>query len=320
MSDVVEKLEIALKYQEPVDLIPKEYQEIVKAVAPPLIYRSVEELKWLSITENGEHIERIYIEACLNLDEIRPGSLKHPSGDIVNSRFPGVRRQLRQDGWFIVPLSQHKTADLQFEFEYRSTRTSLLVAGIEFQPCEEKVGSLLLMVELQVFEEYQEIDEAASQTLVYRSLRELKQILSKGVHPNGYKTWFSLNEKGEHCHMISMKDCLIPNEDFPSQYKSNRWSRFPGGLYLTNNKGFKTHVKTRLLSPSITYTINLVFYASSDYQTYVDLKYRLRGETTTSTVYLANRRDAVLGQIGSNPTQWVIIPAVKCGSYRKAVT
>ncbi|GJZ70845.1 kinase-like domain, phloem protein 2-like protein, partial [Tanacetum coccineum] len=103
--------------------------------------------------------------------------------------------------------------------------------------------------------------------------------------------WFSLNEKGEHCHMISMKDCLIPNEDFPSQYKSNRWSRFPGGLYLTNNKGFKTHVKTRLLSPSITYTINLVFYASSDYQTYVDLKYRLRGETTTSTVYLANRRD-----------------------------
>ncbi|PWA46613.1 protein kinase-like domain, Phloem protein 2-like protein [Artemisia annua] len=48
MSAVVEKLEIALKSQEPVDhLIPKEYQEIVKAVVPPLIYRSVEELKVL---------------------------------------------------------------------------------------------------------------------------------------------------------------------------------------------------------------------------------------------------------------------------------
>ncbi|PWA65474.1 protein kinase-like domain, Phloem protein 2-like protein [Artemisia annua] len=47
MSDVVEKLEIALKSQEPVDLILKEHEEIVKAVVPPLIYRSVEELKVL---------------------------------------------------------------------------------------------------------------------------------------------------------------------------------------------------------------------------------------------------------------------------------
>lgn len=47
MADVVEKLEIALKYEEPIDLIPKEYQEIVQAVVPPLIYKSVEELKVL---------------------------------------------------------------------------------------------------------------------------------------------------------------------------------------------------------------------------------------------------------------------------------
>ncbi|PWA80502.1 protein kinase-like domain-containing protein [Artemisia annua] len=77
-------------------------------------------------------------------------------------------------------------------------------------------------VELQ---EYQDIVEVASQSLCYTSLDELKQILSKGVHLNGYKTWFSLNEKGEHCHMISMEECLVPNEDFPSQYESHRWSR-----------------------------------------------------------------------------------------------
>ncbi|GKF57821.1 hypothetical protein Tco_0171358, partial [Tanacetum coccineum] len=57
---------------------------------------------------------------------------------------------MRQDGWFTVPLyqftSQHKTADLQFEFEHREIR--LLVAGIEFQPSEEKVTSLLSMVML----------------------------------------------------------------------------------------------------------------------------------------------------------------------------
>ncbi|GJT10081.1 kinase-like domain, phloem protein 2-like protein [Tanacetum coccineum] len=189
---------------------------------------------------------------------------------------------MREDGWFIAPLyqftSQHKTADLQFEFQF--PHTSLIFAGIEFQPYEEKV-------ELQ---QYQDIVEVATQSLFYTSLDELKQILSKGVYINGYKTWFSLNEKGEHCHMISMKDCLIPNEDFPSQYKSNRWSRFPAGFYQTNNKGFKTHVKTQLLSPSITYTVNLVFHAPVYvHQVYVNPKYRFRGETTTYTVYLAKR-------------------------------
>ncbi|GJZ42058.1 hypothetical protein Tco_0588944 [Tanacetum coccineum] len=187
---------------------------------------------------------------------------------------------------FIVPLyhftSQHKTADLQFEFDDPSTR--LLVSDFEFQPSEEKV-------ELQGFEEFQHIVEVASQSLFYTSLYELKRILSKGVHLNGYKTWFSLNEIGEHCHMISIKDCLIPNEDFPSQYQSNSQSRFPAGLYQTNNKGFITHVKTHFLSPLITYTVNLVFDISSyGEQAYVDLKYRLKGETPTSTVYLANKR------------------------------
>nr|GEY67970.1 hypothetical protein [Tanacetum cinerariifolium] len=92
--------------------------------------------------------------------------------------------------------------------------------------------------------------------------------------------------------MISIEDCLIPNQDFPSRYESHSWSRFPAGLFQTNKKGFKTHVKTQLLSPSITYTINLVFWAIlSTRPAYVDLKYRLKGETTTSTVYLANVGD-----------------------------
>ncbi|PWA86251.1 protein kinase-like domain, Phloem protein 2-like protein [Artemisia annua] len=207
MSDVVEKLEIALKTQEHVDLTPKKYREIVKAVVPPLIYRSVEELKVL----------------------LSKGVL----------------------------LNGGKTAKLH-------------------NP---------------MFEEYQEIVKAASQFLVYESLVELKEILSKGVHLDGYKTWFSLNEKGEHSHMISIKDCLIPNEDLPSRYESHCWSRFPAGLYQTNNKGFKTRVKTQLLSPAITYTVNLVLHCSSYCdQAYVDLKYRLSGESTTSTVYLANER------------------------------
>ncbi|PWA54182.1 protein kinase-like domain, Phloem protein 2-like protein [Artemisia annua] len=127
---------------------------------------------------------------------------------------------MREDGWFIVPLyhfkTQHSTADLQFEFGYRGR--DILVAGIEFQPSEEKA-------QLPVFEEYQHIIEAASQSLVYTSLDELKHILSIGVHLNGYKAWFSLNEKGQHCHMISIKDCLIPNEDSTPEYGFHHLSR-----------------------------------------------------------------------------------------------
>ncbi|GJW98871.1 hypothetical protein Tco_0180679 [Tanacetum coccineum] len=132
--------------------------------------------------------------------------------------------------------------DLQFEFQF--PHTSLIFAGIEFQPYEEK--------------------------------------------------WFSLNEKGQHCHMISIKDCLIPNEGSTPQYESHCQSRFPAGLYQPS-KGFKTHIKTQLLSPSITYSVNLVFGIYSIYanakQRYIDFEYRLKGMTTTSTVYLANPRE-----------------------------
>ncbi|PWA35874.1 Concanavalin A-like lectin/glucanase, subgroup [Artemisia annua] len=358
MSLVVEKLEIALQMQ----VLPKEYIEIANAAVDPLLCRSLEEFKkllskgvllnggktWLSVNEKGEHIERIYIEACnpqltyfsINQEEL----LRHPTGDIVNSRFPGGRcyyyddafkarvrgeyltphisytlnlifryryesnvneynplryevdreskvfiiypSYMREDGWFIAPLyhftTQHTTADLQFHFEYR--QFTLVVAGIEFQPSEEKV-------ELPVFEEYQHIVDGVSQSLFYTSLQELKQILSKGIHLKDYKTWFSLNEKGQHCHMISMEDCLIPSEDSTPQYVSNRYSRFPAGLYQTNYEEFTTHVKTQFLSPSIIYTVNLVCdFSVYHEQGYGKLKYKLRGETTTSTVNLANLR------------------------------
>ncbi|PWA93618.1 protein kinase-like domain, Phloem protein 2-like protein [Artemisia annua] len=302
MSRVVEELEIALESQEFPDLrleVLTKYEDILMAVDPLLIYKTGKQLKellskgliinegkkWLSVNEKGEHTERIYIEACnpqsfsryYNQEEL----LRHPTGDVVNSRFPGGRcyfyeigfkarvrgeyltphisytlnlvfrykdqrdvneynplrykidgedetkvfmiypsTHMREDGWFIVPLyqftSQHTTVDLQFQFEYR--RAILQVAGIEFQPSEEKV-------QLPVFEEYQHIVDAASQSLFYTSLYELKHILSKGIHLKDYKEWFSLNEKGQHCHMISIKDCLIPNDDFPSQYKSDEDSR-----------------------------------------------------------------------------------------------
>nr|GEX79562.1 protein kinase-like domain, phloem protein 2-like protein [Tanacetum cinerariifolium] len=206
-------------------------------------------------------------------------------GDDETKVFIIYPTYMRQDGWFVGPIyqftSKRKTADLQFQFECPAT--VLQVAGIEFQPSEEKV-------ELQVFEEYQHIIEAASQSLACRSLQELKQILRIGIHLNDYKTWFSLNKKGEHCHLISMEECLIGNEDFTPRYKFHRLSRFLAGFYKTKKRGFRTHVKTQLLNPLTPYTVNLVIYvSSSDHQVFIDLKYRINVETRTSTVYLAKR-------------------------------
>ena len=49
-------------------------------------------------------------------------------------------------------------------------------------------------------------------------------------------------------------------------------------------------MKTQFLSPSVTYTVNLVYYSSSyGKQVYVRLKYRLKGEATTSVVYAASQ-------------------------------
>ncbi|GKD69373.1 kinase-like domain, phloem protein 2-like protein [Tanacetum coccineum] len=134
--------------------------------------------------------------------------------------------------------------------------------------------------------------KSASQTLFYESIEELKMLLSIGVHLNGFNTWFSLNENGENCEMISIADCLLPNENYTCQYEPRYYSRFPGGIYQTNKKGFKTHVTTQFLSPFIKYTVNLVLMDiySNLKQKYVNLKYKLQGETRTSTVYLANRR------------------------------
>nr|GEV32086.1 protein kinase-like domain, phloem protein 2-like protein [Tanacetum cinerariifolium] len=74
------------------------------------------------------------------------------------------------------------------------------------------------------------------------SIEELKVLLSKGIYHNGYKTWFSLSENGDQSEMISIADCLIPDDSdkyYFSRYESHPLSRFPAGLYKTRGKEFK---------------------------------------------------------------------------------
>ncbi|PWA43313.1 protein kinase-like domain, Phloem protein 2-like protein [Artemisia annua] len=193
----------------------------------------------------------------------------------------------REDGWFVVPLyqftSENETADFEINFEGFRNGGELLVAGFEFQPLEEKVE-----LHDQGLEEYQDIVKAASQSLFYKSLEELKVLLSMGVYLNGYKTWFSLHEDGEHCEMLSIAHCLISREGGYSFYHTYLRSRFPH-FFETGKKGFKVHIRTQFLTPSIRYTVNLVFCTdnSNKKQKYVALRYKLEGETETSIVYLA---------------------------------
>ncbi|PWA45863.1 protein kinase-like domain, Phloem protein 2-like protein [Artemisia annua] len=137
--------------------------------------------------------------------------------------------------------------------------------------------------------EYKEILESADPPLIYRSVKELKALFSKGISVNSGKTWFSLNENGEHCEMLSIAHCLIPREGGYSFYDTDLYSRF-SRFFNTNKKGFKVHIRTQFLTPSIRYTVNLVFckdYYFVGKQKYVGLRYKLEGETETSIVCLA---------------------------------
>ncbi|KAI3692230.1 hypothetical protein L6452_32041 [Arctium lappa] len=121
-------------------------------------------------------------------------------------------------------------------------------------------------------------------------------LLSKGILVNRGKTCFLLNKNGEHCEMISAAECVIPSADNITRYTSKYNSRFSEGTYRSYDGRFKAHVRTRFLSPRITYTVNLVFkfYLTKknlSKPALLALKYKLEGETKSSILYLADGRE-----------------------------
>ncbi|GJZ89755.1 kinase-like domain, phloem protein 2-like protein, partial [Tanacetum coccineum] len=215
---------------------------------------------------------------------------------MIKYRIDGEKKVLtvhetnkKEDGWFMAELHRCTSEHGTFEIMFECCWPTLLVAGIEFQPFEERVEDDQVL-------EYQDIIEAASHPFVYRSIEELKVLLSKGIYLNGYKTWFSLSENGYQCEMISIGDCLIrddSNKNNISHYESHPLSRFPVGLYKMMANRFKVHVKTQFLSPLTIYTVNLVFHYSCPLEkfVYLGLQYKLEGEIETSTVYFADLRE-----------------------------
>ncbi|GJZ18088.1 kinase-like domain, phloem protein 2-like protein [Tanacetum coccineum] len=241
----------------------------------------------LQNTANGEEKPQGKIFTTVGLKWIPTGKLFDSCTSKVDSEPPNGSNDdiiTHIDADRNSSRSLSRTADFEIDFEGFQNGCQLQVAGFEFRPLEENV-------ELydQCSEEYQDIVKVASQFVFYKSSNELKELLSIGFHINNHKTWFSLNENGEHCEMLSIAHCLISREGGYSFYHTERYSRFPH-FYRTNKEGFKVHMRTQLLTPSIRYTVNLVFCKVNIFENemYVALRYKLEGETETSIVYIAS--------------------------------
>ncbi|KAM0070547.1 putative protein kinase RLK-Pelle-CrRLK1L-1 family [Helianthus debilis subsp. tardiflorus] len=176
---------------------------------------------------------------------------------------------------------------------------------------------------------YKEIIKAAIPPLIYRSIDELRMLLSKGIFLNNGRTWLSINKNGERCEMISATECLIHSASgSKNRYSTEHDSRFAGGCYLAFDGKFKTYVKTQFLLPQITYTINLVFKfiyerTALSKPTYSALKYKLEGDVKPSISYFADDREdgwlmAELYQF-TNETRSVDLKIIFEASYSLAV-
>ncbi|PWA59527.1 mitogen-activated protein (MAP) kinase 10, Phloem protein 2-like protein [Artemisia annua] len=140
--------------------------------------------------------------------------------------------------------------------------------------------------------------EKIVRTVQYRSIEELKECLSEGVLVNGGKTWLSLNDKGEHHVMVSIKEYLSlddPNRHYNDGYSSKEKSRFAVGCYKKCLMKMKLRVTTPLfLSPDVTYGLNLVLHANEIEgmkQQCVGVCYKIQGETKISMMHFADKKE-----------------------------
>ncbi|KAJ9537139.1 hypothetical protein OSB04_029872 [Centaurea solstitialis] len=152
-----------------------------------------------------------------------------------------------------------------------------------------------VMAKLEIACRYQETyeDNAAIKTeTTSHILRSAEEPLSRGILVNDGKTWFTRNKKGEHCELISARECFNP---IVGEYRSEENSRFVLGNYVESGQSFQAHAMARFLSPGIMYTVNLVFkfLPGKDRRdpTRYHLKYQLGEETNCSISYLAHGRE-----------------------------
>nr|GEY40379.1 protein kinase-like domain, phloem protein 2-like protein [Tanacetum cinerariifolium] len=116
-----------------------------------------------------------------------------------------------------------------------------------------------------------------------------KEIFVFGSATN--KKWLSLNEKGEHHVEISIK--AFSNLDGFSEIENSRFA--VGCCKINDFKELKLRVtKPLLLSPNVTYGLNLVVHCSErekNKQPYVGVSYKIEGETKISILSYEDKRE-----------------------------
>ncbi|GJU09888.1 hypothetical protein Tco_1132284 [Tanacetum coccineum] len=156
----------------------------------------------------------------------------------------------------------------------------------------EKAGNAVIEVKREIFV----FGKASNKEIVRASIsplftEEAKVHLSQGILLEDGKMWLSLSEKGEHHVEISIK--AFSNLDGFSEIEN---SRFAVGCCMINDfKELKLRVtKPLLLSPNITYGLNLVVHCSErekKKQPYVGVSYKIEGETKISILRNEDKRE-----------------------------
>nr|GEW18150.1 hypothetical protein [Tanacetum cinerariifolium] len=118
---------------------------------------------------------------------------------------------------------------------------------------------------------------------------DYNEIIQRAVPPLNYgKMRFQLNMNGKHYEMISMAVCLPESE--PAHFSKSE-SRFTVGSYVPPRKKttFMTRIKPEVLSPNITYIMNLVFKKKKPSELYIGLEYEFKKKTYYS--FLSDKRE-----------------------------
>ncbi|KAI3690245.1 hypothetical protein L2E82_48224 [Cichorium intybus] len=131
---------------------------------------------WFSLDKNGKHIEMIPAAECLIPIDVVP-----PNYERDKARDRGV-----------YPLTY--------------------LEGIEFRPVERVEYQVLshsdTYLDQNLPSDHEDIIKCSKDSLQWTTKEELYSILRKGFPINDGEEWFSLDENGKKCHMLSARMSL----------------------------------------------------------------------------------------------------------------
>ncbi|KAL4581145.1 hypothetical protein LXL04_017354 [Taraxacum kok-saghyz] len=149
--------------------------------------------------------------------------------------------------------------------------------------------SLRFQLKLSKIDDFKEMVKSVA------NKEELESLLCNGIIVNGGNTWFSVNKNGEHCEMISpeLHDTI---GTYPIKYgeTKSRYAAFSCRFELSNRRifyiQFSVDIKTKFLSPNITYKVNIVFIHGVKRWDNLSVQYKSPSETNYLVSFVAHER------------------------------